>query len=326
MGTLPVKPEFHHSAKIFDPPSTFPGYNAAMNLRDLEYLVAVDSYRHFHKAADACFVSQPTLSGQLKKLEQHLGVQLVERGRRQRVLLTPVGQQVVARARRMLQEAQEIEQLARLSQDPFYGPLRLGLIPTLAPYLLPHIVRPLKQAWPELELLLQEVQTLPLLAQLGEGLLDAGLLALPVSGEGLVTRPLFEEPFWLAAYPEHPLAGRKRIKVADLRDETLLLLDDGHCFRDQALEICFSAGAHEKTSFRGTSLETLRQMVSARSGLTLLPELAIGADHQDLIMIPFAEPQPTRSVGLVWRQGSPRTKVFEALAEKIPSLLPKGLK
>ncbi|MEZ0370631.1 MAG: LysR family transcriptional regulator, partial [Candidatus Sericytochromatia bacterium] len=143
-----------------------------MNLRDLEYLVALDTHRHFHKAAEACYVSQPTLSGQLKKLEAYLGVQLVERGRRQRVLLTPVGEEIVRRARRLLQEAHEIEQLARLAQDPFAGPLRLGLIPTLAPYLLPHIVQPLKQAWPELELLLQEVQTAPMLVQLVNGGLE----------------------------------------------------------------------------------------------------------------------------------------------------------
>ncbi|HEY9844484.1 MAG TPA: LysR substrate-binding domain-containing protein [Candidatus Obscuribacterales bacterium] len=291
-----------------------------MNLRDLEYLVALDTHRHFHKAAEACYVSQPTLSGQLKKLEAYLGVQLVERGRRQRVLLTPVGEEIVRRARRLLQEAHEIEQLARLAQDPFAGPLRLALIPTLAPYLLPHIVQPLKQAWPELELLLQEVQTAPMLIQLVNGGLELGILALPVEAVGLVTEPLFAEPFYLAVYPGHRLAGRSEIRPEDLQDEIMLLLDDGHCFRDQALAVCFSAGAHEKTSFRGTSLETLRQMVSARSGLTLLPELAIGADP-DLIVIPFAEPRPVRSVGMVWRQDSPRTAVFQAMAAKIRGLM-----
>lgn len=291
-----------------------------MNLRDLEYLVALDTHRHFHKAADACFVSQPTLSGQLKKLERHLGVQLVERGRRQRVLLTPIGQEVARRARRMLQEAGEIEQLARTAQDPYLGSLRLGLIPTLAPYLLPHIVPALKSAWPDLELLLQEVQTTPLLAQLEAGELELGALALPVADEGLSCAELFEEPFCLAVYPGHRLARRKRVTVEDLHQETMLLLDDGHCFRDQALEICFSAGAHEKTSFRGTSLETLRQMVVARSGLTLLPQLAAYAD-QGLVMIPFQQPAPRRSIGLIWRQGSPRTEVYQALAARIRGLM-----
>lgn len=292
-----------------------------MNLRDLEYLVAVDTHRHFHRAADACFVSQPTLSGQLKKLEQHLGVQLVERGRRQRVLLTPIGTQIVTRARRMLQEASEIEQMARLAQDPFSGPLQLALIPTLAPYLLPRIVNPIKQAHPELELMMHEIQTAPLLKKLASGELELGILALPVSGDGIVSLPLFEEPFYLAVYPGHRLAGQKAIKVEDLRNETMLLLDDGHCFRDQALDVCFTAGAHEKESFRGTSLETLRQMVSARSGLTLLPELALQHESPELLTIPFAKPQPARTVGLVYRQGSPREAVYQALGKLIQGLL-----
>lgn len=292
-------------------------YNTLMNLRDLEYLVAVDTHRHFHKAADACFVSQPTLSGQLKKLEQHLGVQLIERGRRQRVLLTPIGQSIVSRARRILQEAHDIEDQARLAQDPFYGSLRLALIPTLAPYLLPQIVPLLKQKWPELELLLQEVQTAPLLEQLARGELELGVLALPVAGEGLVTHELFAEPFYLALYPQHPLAVKSSIKVQDLQDETMLLLDDGHCFRDQALDVCFSAGAHEKTSFRGTSLETLRQMVSAQSGLTLLPQLAIESSASGLVYRPFAEPAPKRVMGLVYRQGSAREVVFLAVGQLI---------
>lgn len=291
-----------------------------MNLRDLEYLVALDRHRHFHKAAEACYVSQPTLSGQLKKLEQHLGVQLVERGRRQRVLLTPIGLEIAKRARRLLHEASEIEQLARTAQDPYQGSLRLGLIPTLAPYLLPHIVTPLKQAWPELELLLHEVQTAHLLARLAAGELELGMLALPVAGEGLSSAILFAEPFDLAVYRGHRLARRKRVTVADLQDETMLLLDDGHCFRDQALEVCFSAGAREKTSFRGTSLETLRQMVAAHSGLTLLPRLAAHED-KELVIIPFADPPPTRNIGMVWRQGSPRAAVFEALAEKVRGIM-----
>lgn len=291
-----------------------------MNLRDLEYLVALDSHRHFHKAAEACYVSQPTLSGQLKKLEQHLGVQLVERGRRQRVLLTPIGLEIAKRARRLLHEATEIEQLARTAQDPYQGSLRLGLIPTLAPYLLPHIVTPLKQTWPELELLLHEVQTAHLLTRLAAGELELGMLALPVAAEGLSSAILFEEPFDLAVYRGHRLARRKRVTVADLQDETMLLLDDGHCFRDQALEVCFSAGAHEKTSFRGTSLETLRQMVAAHSGLTLLPRLAAHED-KDLLIVPFADPPPMRTIGMIWRQGSPRAAVFEALAKKVRGIM-----
>lgn len=290
-----------------------------MNLRDLEYLVALDTHHHFRKAAEACYVSQPTLSGQLKKLEQHLGIQLVERGRRQRVLLTPAGEKIVAKARRMLQTAQEIEQLAQLAQDPLRGDLKLSVIPTLAPYLLPHIIKPLKQTFPGLELLLYETQTAPMLEQLQSGELELGLLALPIESEGLETLALFEEAFYLAVYPDHRLASQNQIQLDDLQEETLLLLDDGHCFRDQALEVCFSAGAHEKTSFRGTSLETLKQMVSARSGLTLLPELAVSPDLE-LVCIPFAPPAPTRQIGLVWRQGSPRQEAFEAIGQTIQQL------
>lgn len=294
-----------------------------MNLRDLEYLVALDTHHHFRKAAEACYVSQPTLSGQLKKLEQYLGVQLVERGRRQQVLLTPSGEKIVAKARKILQAAQEIEQLAQLAQDPLTGELKLGVIPTLAPYLLPRIIRPLKQNFPQLELLLYEVQTSAMLTQLKSGELELGLLALPVEAEGLATQALFEESFYLALYPEHPLVQQAQIALDDLQDETLLLLDDGHCFRDQALEVCFSAGAHEKTSFRGTSLETLKQMVSARSGLTLLPELAVSPDL-DVICIPFAPPAPTREIGLAHRQGSPRQAAFDAIGHTIQNLIQRG--
>ncbi|MGV3522940.1 MAG: DNA-binding transcriptional regulator OxyR [Candidatus Sericytochromatia bacterium] len=290
-----------------------------MNLRDLEYLIALDTHRHFHRAADACFVSQPTLSGQLKKLEQHLGVQLVERGRRQKVLLTPIGERIVARARRVLQEAHEIEQLALLARDPLQGPLKLGVIPTLAPYLLPRVVPTLKRTYPKLELLLYEVQTAPMLAQIERGELELGLLALPVEGEGLHTEKLLEEPFYLAVPSHHRLATRHQIGIADLRDETILLLDDGHCFRDQALELCFKGGAHEKNSFRGTSLETLRQMVRAGSGLTLLPELAIAADlrPEGVVYLPFEAPMPRREIGLVYRESSARRGAFEALGQTI---------
>lgn len=293
-----------------------------MNLRDLEYLVALDEFKHFRKAAEHCYVSQPTLSGQLKKLERYLGVQLVERGRRQKVLMTPIGEKIAVRARRILQEAREIEQLAQLAQDPLSGQLKIGLIPTLAPYLLPHIVAPLKQHFPDLELLLYEVQTDPMLVQLQQGELELGILALPIEEERLQTELLFEEAFCLVTYPEHPLAHKQEVCMDDLNRETILLLDDGHCFRDQALEVCFTAGAHEKESFRGTSLETLKQMVSARSGLTLLPRLAVQADPhpEQLQYIPFVAPQPTRQIGLVYRPESPRVEAFHAIGKLIREL------
>ena len=298
-----------------------------MNLRDLEYLVALDKHKHFRKAAEACYVSQPTLSGQLKKLENYLGVQLVERGRRQKVLMTPVGQRVVERARRVLQESTEIEQIAQLAQDPLTGTLRLALIPTLAPYLLPLIVQHIKQECPKLELLLYEVQTAPMLQQIGSGELDLGLLALPVEGDGLNTEMLFEEPFYLLTHSQSTLAEKPKIQVSDLQGETILLLDDGHCFRDQALDICYSGGAYEKDSFRGTSLETLKHMVAAQSGSTLIPQLALPQQElsESLHYIPFAEPRPTRSIGLVYRKESARRETFDTIVRIIHSLkLPHG--
>lgn len=193
------------------------------------------------------------------------------------------------------------------------------MIPTLAPYLLPRVVPALKRAYPKLELLLYEVQTAPMLAQIERGELELGLLALPVEGEGLHTEELLEEPFYLAVPSTHALAQRSQVSLADLRDETILLLDDGHCFRDQALELCFKGGAREKSSFRGTSLETLRQMVRAGSGLTLLPELAVEADPhpEGVVYLPFEAPMPRRVVGLIYRESSARRSAFEALGQTI---------
>lgn len=284
-----------------------------MNLRDLEYLVALEKHRHFRKAAEAIYVSQPTLSGQLKKLEGYLGVQLVERGRRQQVLFTPVGEKIVQRARQMLSIAAEIEQLAKLQQDPMRGELKMALIPTLAPYLLPYILPLIKTHYPALELLLYEQQTAELVKKLESGEIELGILALPVANDQLSTLSLFHEPFYLVVPVDHPLALRPFVTDADLQNETLLLLDDGHCFRDQALEICYTAGAKEKQNFRGTSLETLRQMTIAGSGVTLLPELAIRQDSQ-LVNIPIQSPTPAREIGLIFRQGSPRQQTFEQLA------------
>lgn len=288
-----------------------------MNLRDLEYLVAVAKYRHFHQAAEACFVSQPTLSGQIKKLEQHLGVCLIERGRKQKVMMTAIGQQVVERAELILQEAHQIEQISKLAHDPFSGALHLALIPTLAPYLLPYVVPVLKENWPQLELMLHELQTAVLLDRLAKGEIELGVLALPIESEEFKTIPLFEEPFYLAMPPQHPLAKQKKIAIQSLQDETMLLLDDGHCFRDQALEVCFQGGAHEKTSFRGTSLETLKQMVIAGSGLTLLPQLAIGKESKEIKYKAFQSPEPVRVMGLVYRSNSPREKVFIEMGRRI---------
>ncbi|MGH8369715.1 MAG: LysR substrate-binding domain-containing protein, partial [Gammaproteobacteria bacterium] len=238
-----------------------------MNLRDLQYLRALAEHRHFGRAAEASFVSQPTLSTQIRKLEEELGVVLVERGPRQ-VLLTEAGKAVLARAHEVLDAAEDIRQIARSLSDPGSRTVRLGIFPTLGPYLLPHVLPEVRKRFPKLELLLIEEKTEELLTRLREGRLDAAIVALPVNAEGLHSEFLFEEPFLLAVPEKHPLAKRATVTMDDLQDQDLLLLEEGHCLRDQALEVCHLGGAHERSGFRATSLETLRYMVAGGTGIT----------------------------------------------------------
>jgi len=295
------------------------GYYQRMNLRDLRYLVALADERHFGKAAERCFVSQPTLSAQVRKLEDYLGVPLVER-QPKRVALTPTGEKVVRRARALLQEADAIVELARNDRDPLAGPLKLALIPTVGPYLLPHVAGRLRKELPRLKLMLYEYQTEPLLEKLRAGEIDLGVLALPVLLDGLESAELYEEPFMLAVPASHALAEHERIKVDDLRGETLLLLEDGHCLRDQALEVCSRIRVNEAQDYRATSLETLRQMVAAGHGITLLPELAaetpVGT-ARGLRIKPFARPAPSRTLGAVWRKSTTRAPAIAAIVEAI---------
>jgi len=290
-----------------------------IKLKDLRYLVAVADTRHFGRAAALCFVSQPTLSTQLKKLEQYLGVQLIER-QPNNVSLTDAGEQVVARARRILQASDEVVTLARAQHDPLAGRLRLALLPTIGPYLLPRIAQAIRRALPRLDLRLYEYQTAPMLEKIKGGELDLGILALPVGLEGLEARELFAEPFAVALPERHPLAGRERIQIADLEGETLLLLEEGHCLRDQALEVCSRVGAGESQDFRATSLETLRQMVATGAGVTLLPELATkGAygDARGVVVLPFAKPAPVRHIGAVWRKTTARRAAIDAVCRLV---------
>ena len=292
---------------------------ADLKLKDLRYLVAVADTRHFGRAAERSFVSQPTLSAQLKKLEEYLGVQLIER-QPKRVSLTVAGEEIVERARRILEASDEIIELAKGHSDPLAGRLKLALLPTIGPYLLPNVAGKLRKQLPRLELMLYEYQTDPMLAKLHSGEIDVGILALPVALDGLESYELYEEPFTVAMPADHRLASRSTIKVADLRDETLLLLEDGHCLRDQALEICASTGVHEKQDFRATSLETLRQMVAAGLGITLLPELAGRGAYgaaRGVTIRPFAKPVPKRTIGAIWRKSSARRGVILALAKHI---------
>lgn len=296
-----------------------------MNLRDLRYLVALADLKHFGRAAEASFVSQPTLSTQIKKLEEELGVPLIERNPRN-VLLTDVGEAVVARARLMLREADEIKNIARRAKDPASGAVKIGIFPTLGPYLLPHVVPQIVAKFPKLELMLFEEKTEIILKKLHDGELDAGILALPIHDDTLHSEFLFEEPFVLAVPATHRMAKQKKVKLSDLAEERLLLLDDGHCLRDQALEVCQIAGAVERSGFRATSLETLRHMVSANVGMTLLPALAVrppAPATANVVLIPFADPQPHRRIAMVWRRTSSLTVFLSELVQSFKNL-PNG--
>ena len=286
-----------------------------LKLKDLRYLVAVADQRHFGRAASQCFVSQPTLSAQLKKLEASLGVQLIERAPNN-VSLTAAGEQIVARARRILEATDEVVTLARSHRDPLAGRLRVALLPTIGPYLLPRVAPTIRRALPRLQLRLYEYQTAPMLEKLHAGELDVGILALPVELDGLEARELYREAFVVALPERHPLARHETLRVADLKDATLLLLEDGHCLRDQALEVCGRVGVREQQDFRATSLETLRQMVATGAGVTLLPELAgrgAYASARGVALRPFARPAPVRHVGAVWRKTTARRAAIDAL-------------
>lgn len=299
-----------------------------LKLKDLRYLVAVADTRHFGHAAARCFVSQPTLSAQLKKLEAYLGVQLIERQPR-RIQLTEAGEAIVARARRMLEASDEIVSLAQHQRDPLSGRLRLAMLPTIGPYLLPLVAARIRKALPRLDLLLYEHQTEPMLERLQAGDIDAGVLALPAHSEGLVQRELYAEPFVVALPAGHALARRSSLKVQDLDDETLLLLEDGHCLRDQALEVCRHSAAQEKQDFRATSLETLRQMVASGAGVTLLPELASRGAYgtaRGVAIVPFVRPAPVRHVGAVWRKTSARGPAIEAVCKVIRETIERTAK
>lgn len=293
-----------------------------MNLRDLRYLVALADHKHFGKAAAASFVSQPTLSTQIRKLEEELGVPLVERAPR-KVMLTPAGRDAAERARRIVAEVEQMKEAARRSQDPEAGTVRLGIFPTLGPYLLPHVVPRIRERFPQLELLLVEEKSEVLLSRLRDGRLDAGLLALPVHDDQLHGEFLFEEPFLLAVPETHPLARRDALKLDELSNQKLLLLEDGHCLREQALEVCRLSGANEKSEFRATSLETLRQMVAADVGITLLPTLAVKppvARSDNIHLLGFSDSHPSRRIAMLWRKSSAMHGFLLKLAEVFKQL------
>lgn len=287
-----------------------------MNLRDLKYLVAVAEHAHFGRAAKACFVSQPTLSMQLKKLEDTLGVTLIERSKKQ-VILTPTGLVIADKAKEILAQTNQLITLAKENRDPLGGELRLGAFPTLAPYLFPLIVPKINATLPNLKLLLIEEKTATLLQQLQDGKLDAALIALPVEERGIVATSVFSEAFLLAVPKAHALANKPSVSSQDIQNQPILLLDEGHCLRDQALALCHRIGAKETDNFRATSLETLRQMVKSGVAVTLIPKLAIKEKEEGIIYIPFADQLFMREIALCTRAAFPRKQLIERLATLI---------
>ncbi|OWT66289.1 LysR substrate-binding domain-containing protein [Candidimonas nitroreducens] len=296
-----------------------------MTLTELKYIVAVARERHFGRAAEACFVSQPTLSVAIRKLEDELGVVLFERGGTE-VGVTPIGLKVVAQAQRVLEEGANLREIAREGHDPLAGPLRVGVIHTVGPYLLPRLVPAQISATPQMPLLLQENFTVRLLELLRQGEIDCAIVALPLPESGLMMRPLYDEPFVVAVPRHHPWTKLKEIDAKDLKKETMLLLGTGHCFRDQVLEVCPELSRYSAASdgiqrtFEGSSLETIRHMVAAGIGVTVLPtsSLSMPGMNSDLLSyIPFKKPVPDRRVVLVWRKSFPRPAAIEALVSAV---------
>lgn len=305
-----------------------------MTLTELKYIVAVARERHFGRAADACFVSQPSLSVAVKKLEDELGVQIFER-RSQEVTLTAPGERIVAQAQRVLDEAKRVKEIAAQGKDPLVGPLRLGVIYTISPYLLPGLVRRLLEDAPQMPLLLSENFTVKLLELLRNGEIDVGIMALPLPETGMMIQPVYDEAFAVAVPRHHAWAQATSVASADLKQETMLLLGTGHCFRDQVLEVCpemarYSAATEgmQKT-FEGSSLDTIRHMVASGLGVTVLPMSSVPKHPpQDSLIsyVPFAAPAPDRRVVLVWRKSFTRTAAIDALRRAIAQVEMNGVK
>ncbi|WP_374317031.1 LysR substrate-binding domain-containing protein [Aquabacterium sp.] len=294
-----------------------------MTLTELRYIVAVARERHFGRAAEACFVSQPTLSVAVRKLEDELDVKLFERGSTE-VTVTPLGEEIVRQAQSVLEQAQAIKEIAKRGKDPLAGPLRLGVIYTIGPYLLPDLVRNAITLTPQMPLILQENFTVKLLEMLRAGELDCAILAEPFVEAGLAVAPLYDEPFLVAVPKSHELASHKEICAEELKRETMLLLGAGHCFRDQVLDVCpefarFSSDAEGiRRSFEGSSLETIKYMVAAGMGVTVVPQLSVPAEpHPHVAFVPFKPPVPSRRVVLAWRRSFTRYEAIAALRNAV---------
>jgi len=288
-------------------------------LKQLRYLVAVADHQHFGQAAKACHVSQSTLSAGVLELEEVLGASLVERNNRN-ILLTTLGRDVVERARDLLVDAEEMVSLCAAAGEPFQGKMRLGVIPTIAPFLLPRLLQQLRTTHPDFKLFIREDLSQHLVDALQAGELDILLLALPFPAEQVEQMSLFSDPFYLATEPHHALAKNKTISTSDLRGEGLLLLEEGHCLRDHALEACKLRNNQISVPYQATSLSTIVQMVANGIGVTLLPKMAVDAGIMagtPLVAQPFADRDVSRDVGLMWRKKTPRTREFRLLGEFI---------
>src|SRR4051812_45235617 len=292
-----------------------------MTLTELRYIVAVAAERHFGRAAQRCFVSQPSLSAAVKNLEDELGVRIFERGKGD-VLLTPTGEEIVAQARRVLDEAERVKTIARQGSNPLLGPLRLGIIHTVAPYLLPELVVALRQAAPQMPLDIEENMTVNLDQMLHAGLLDAAILALPYEAANIVVTPLYEEEFQVIVPVGHQWARRKSVHAEELSGENLLLLNVGHCFRDQVLDVCQEFVRPPTPGKQGNSLETIRNMVTSGMGISVLPATALTPKYATPLVkaIPFSKPAPTRRVVIATRSGFPRGAAIEAIRRVVPRL------
>ncbi|MFO1271960.1 MAG: hydrogen peroxide-inducible genes activator [Rubrivivax sp.] len=303
-----------------------------MTLTELKYIVAVARERHFGRAAEACFVSQPTLSVAIKKLEDELDVKIFERGVSE-VSVTPLGEQIVRQAQQVIEQAQAIREIAKRGKDPVSGPLRLGIIYTIGPYLLPDLVRLAIERVPQMPLVITENFTAKLLEHLRTGEIDCAIMAEPFPDTGLAVAPLYDEPFQAAVPRSHPLARRKTVTAEELKNETMLLLGTGHCFRDHVLEVCpeyarFSSDAEGiRKSFEGSSLETIKYMVASGMGITVVPQLSVPRDKSPHVKyIKFAEPVPTRRVVLAWRRTFTRYEAIAALRNAIYACPLQGVK
>ncbi len=294
-----------------------------MNIRDLEYLVELHRHAHFGKAAEACFVSQPTLSSQFKKLEKEIGVPIIDRSAKG-VVFSEAGLMILAKARNILRDSQDIREIGKHYKDPEAGTVKVGVIPTIGPYLLPLILNDLRQIFPKLRFQLKDLKTHQVAAQLSEGELDLGILALPLNIDEFEEQVLYQESFLLAVPHGHLKAKEKNVDSRWLSLERLLLLEDGHCFGQQALQLCSMYGAKTADPFRGSSLETLRAMVSLGEGVTPVPQLAAKQwqkQGDDLGFIPFSKPVPQRQVGLLWRKTHLRQELYQSLGRTITKVM-----